>query len=255
MVKEQDFMRKGLVITGSVIAAAGAIWFLRPAGEDSVKTTPPAPEAKPAPAAAKAAVDSEKPERRVEPMPEYAYASGMRPGETRPGSRPDTIIVQPVTPGPPKEIKANYRVPTPDEDPRIDRTEDGELVFNDAITMARHLHDPAAAPEEDVEILEAIIGYYRMVYSMNPVAGENADVLYALTGNNPQNIVVFPDDHPDLSANGELLDRWGNPYFFHALSRTSMDIWSSGTDGKLGTADDVKLGAEDPSLQLEGDLE
>ena len=108
----------------------------------------------------------------------------------------------------------------------------------------RQLHDPACEPAEDLRLLDAILGFYRLVYQSNPVAGENIDVATALVGNNPHKIVVFPDDHPALDARGQINDRWGTPYFFHAESATKLDIWSAGPDGERGTNDDLKLGLD-----------
>jgi len=168
----------------------------------------------------------------------------MTPGEVRPGPKPGTLVVQPFQPGPPKTISVNYRVPTHREDARITKRPDGATVFEEAIYLARQLHTSQTPPGEDLQILDTILGYYRLVYRTNPVAGENLEVMAALTGKNEHTIVVFPPDHPDLNSSGELLDRWGQPYYFHALSSTKLDIWSPGPDRKRNTSDDLKLGLE-----------
>ena len=38
---------------------------------------------------------------------------------------------------------------------------------------------------------------------------------------------------------GELVDRWGTPYFFHSVSAEKMEIVSAGPDKELWTDDDV----------------
>lgn len=169
--------------------------------------------------------------------------TGMQPGEVRPGPDPGTLIVQPFQPDPPKTISADYRVPTHRDDARITRNSDGSVVFEQAIELAHQLHSAENQPLDDLQILDAILGFYRLVYRSNPV-GENLEVLAALTGKNPHKIVVFPSDHPSFNASGELLDRWGTPYFFHALSGTRLDILSPGPDKKRNTRDDIKLGLE-----------
>jgi hypothetical protein len=198
--------------------------------------------------------DAEKPEFVVTPAVATSnvlpHDMRLKPGEVVPGTRPGTIIVQPMQPGPPKEIYDSYIVPTAAEDPRIDRLADGRLLFHEPIAMAGQLHKKGADPYNDVGILEGILGYYRLMYRENPVAESNISIIEALTGKNQHNMVVFPDDHPDLNAQGQLLDRWGTPYFFHALSSTQMDILSAGADRKRGTLDDIKLGETDESLQL-----
>ena len=166
----------------------------------------------------------------------------LQPGETRPGKTPGTVLVQPFQPGPPKEISRNYRVPTHLDDARISRTEDGRIIFEQAIELANKLHSTNTPFEEDVHILDSILGYYRMIYNSNPVAGENFEVINCLTGKNRQKVVVFPINHPDLDDQGNLVDRWGTPYFFHAISATQLDIQSAGPDRERGSQDDIKLG-------------
>lgn len=179
-------------------------------------------------------------------LPEKNIAPPLQPGQTRPGTRPGTLIVQPFQPGPPKEISSKYRVPSHRDDARITRTDDGRLIFEQSINLARQLHDKDIPAEEDIQILDAILGYYRMMNKSNPVAGENFEVINSLMGKNKQSIVVFPTNHPDLDENGNLLDRWGTPYFFHSLSATLLDIQSAGPDRQRGSADDLKLGYELP---------
>ncbi len=72
----------------------------------------------------------------------------------------------------------------------------------------------------------------------NPV-GLNEEITAALVGRNKKGVAVLPKNHPAISPKGELTDRWGSPYFFHALSGTQMEIRSSGPDRKRYTADDI----------------
>jgi hypothetical protein len=37
-----------------------------------------------------------------------------------------------------------------------------------------------------------------------------------------------------------LIDRWGTPYFFHALSGEHMEIHSAGPDRQFHSADDLR---------------
>ena len=173
----------------------------------------------------------------------------MQPGETRPGKAADTVLVQPFQPGPPKEISRNYRVPTHLDDARISKTEDGRIIFEQAIELANKLHSKNTPFEEDIQILDAIFGYYRMIYKSNPVAGENFEVINSLSGKNRQKLVVFPINHPDLDEQGNLVDRWGTPYFFHAISATQLDIQSAGPDRERGSQDDIDLGYRLPESE------
>ena len=47
---------------------------------------------------------------------------------------------------------------------------------------------------------------------------------------------------------GELIDRWGTPFFFHQLSREFMQVRSAGPDRRHFTADDVLWPAADPEV-------
>lgn len=124
-------------------------------------------------------------------------------------------------------------------DQRVRTDEKGQRIMTEAVEMANRLHSEEQSPEEDLEYLQQIFGIYRLSFQRNPVAGDNQMVMEALLGSNPGSLAVFPANHPSLDANGRLLDRWGNPYFFHALSGTEMEIFSAGPDGELNTGDDI----------------
>ncbi|MEM7146444.1 MAG: hypothetical protein AAF591_15015 [Verrucomicrobiota bacterium] len=137
-------------------------------------------------------------------------------------------------------------------DPRVSHTNDGKHVFNESIAIARQLHAPNTEPEEDVSRLNDIVTFYRTLLKQNPEAGDNQSIVAALTGENEKNIVVFPPDHPALNGNGQLLDRWQTPYFFHALSGNEMEIFSAGPDQIMGTNDDIAFTDRDHSDFLQG---
>jgi hypothetical protein len=71
----------------------------------------------------------------------------------------------------------------------------------------------------------------------NPV-GLNSEITAALTGQNSLRLALIPPDHSAINREGELTDRWGTPFFFHAESATRMTITSAGPDKKLHTPDD-----------------
>lgn len=106
------------------------------------------------------------------------------------------------------------------------------------IDLAFELGD--ADPLTDLEIVGEMFHHYQRVFRANPV-GENYEITAALLGDNAKGLAYIPADHPALNEFGELCDRWGNPYWFHSLSGTEMDVVSRGPDGKLHTPDDVKL--------------
>ncbi len=81
---------------------------------------------------------------------------------------------------------------------------------------------------------------YRSTLGENPV-GTNAEIMKSLMGGNPRKIMIQPDgeDGTKLNGDGELIDRYGRPYFFHQISGQEMEIRSAGADGKMWTNDDV----------------
>ena len=84
--------------------------------------------------------------------------------------------------------------------------------------------------------------YQRMVKDPGGLpTGLNVEITRALTGHNRAGLVFLPPDHPAISRDGELLDRWGHPYFFHALSSRDMQVCSSGPDRQWWTADDLQV--------------
>ncbi len=79
---------------------------------------------------------------------------------------------------------------------------------------------------------------YRTLSGENPV-GTNAEITKALMGGNPKHAMLGPADGQGINAQGELIDQWGTPYFFHQMSGTHMEIRSAGPDQKMWTSDDV----------------
>lgn len=106
--------------------------------------------------------------------------------------------------------------------------------------LADTLNTPTSTIRTDLSVVNEIISAFRTNFPRegNPV-GTNAEITAVLTGQNKLRLAVIPPDHPAISrATGELLDRWGTPFFFHAESGTRMSITSAGPDKKLHTPDD-----------------
>ena len=72
----------------------------------------------------------------------------------------------------------------------------------------------------------------------NPT-GTNAEIMKGVMGGNPANAVLGPPEGQQINEQGELIDRWGTPYFFHQLTAEQMEIRSAGPDRKMWTTDDV----------------
>jgi hypothetical protein len=90
----------------------------------------------------------------------------------------------------------------------------------------------------DFEEVALMLRNYRALTGENPV-GTNAEIVKALNGDNPKGAHLGPPDGEGLNENGELIDRWGTPYFFHALTKDLMEIHSAGPDRRMWNEDDL----------------
>jgi hypothetical protein len=80
---------------------------------------------------------------------------------------------------------------------------------------------------------------YGQMFGGDPV-GNNPEITAELTGKNPKQINFLTDvEGMTVNQNGELVDQWGTPYFFHQLSGSDMEVRSAGPDRKMWTSDDI----------------
>ena len=106
-------------------------------------------------------------------------------------------------------------------------------------TLADSLNSPSTNIAADLRLVALVLETIRSNFprSGNPV-GLNSEITATLTGQNQLRLALIPPDHPAINREGELTDRWGTPFFFHAESATRMTITSAGPDKKLHTPDD-----------------
>ncbi|MFT4639120.1 MAG: hypothetical protein ACI8T1_002444 [Verrucomicrobiales bacterium] len=165
---------------------------------------------------------------------------------------PSQASKHPISPASTTTFPPEEASPSPQNvDPRLERLPDGHVVLRDAVNLAKTLHRPESMADSDLEALDQIITLYHFIYKANPVGSENEEIMAQLIGKNPKKVIFFPPDHPNLSEAGALLDRWGNPYYFHPLSADRMDLRSAGDDAKLWTNDDVSLGLDEQATELQ----
>lgn len=82
---------------------------------------------------------------------------------------------------------------------------------------------------------------YALKFGGNPV-GDNAEITAALRGQNArQSVFLTTSDGLRVNGEGQAVDAWSTPYFFHQLSRTEMEIRSAGPDRRMWTTDDLVL--------------
>jgi hypothetical protein len=94
-------------------------------------------------------------------------------------------------------------------------------------------------PETILQNIRRVVHLYGDTFGGDPV-GTNPEITAALNGHNPKQI-NFLRDQPgvQINANGEMIDSWGTPYFFHQLSAHVMEIHSAGPDKIMWTSDDL----------------
>jgi len=95
-----------------------------------------------------------------------------------------------------------------------------------------------ADAQMEVRLVRRMIHDYHTLMGQNPV-GTNAEIMKTVMGGNDRQAALGPPEGVSLNGNGELVDRWQTPYFFHQISQDVMEIRSAGPDKILGTADDI----------------
>ena len=146
-------------------------------------------------------------------------APAERPSQVpKPEAAPPPPVTSSVTPGAPMTTTPPTPPPAPTPPKRPPDQEDPAVL--------------------EAESLALNIRHFGQRFGGNPV-GTNAEIVKALTGGNQKGAVYLPGDLKRLNENGELIDRWGTPYFFHANSATEMEVRSAGPDKTLYTTDDV----------------
>ena len=103
---------------------------------------------------------------------------------------------------------------------------------------ARRAVDAEPEIAADFDKIFLMLRDYRTLAGENPV-GTNAEIMKALMGGNPKGAQLGPPEGQSLNENGELIDRWGTPYFFHQLSKDLMEVHSAGPDRRMGSEDDL----------------
>jgi hypothetical protein len=107
------------------------------------------------------------------------------------------------------------------------------------LALSSQLAEPDGTAEEDVGNLEELVRSFTRFVGTAPEGGLNYEIVRSLQGDNPMHMVFLAKDHPKLNAEGELLDRFGTPYYFHPVSKTQIDVRSAGPDKALWSNDDI----------------
>ncbi|HEY5792681.1 MAG TPA: hypothetical protein VIS74_05240 [Chthoniobacterales bacterium] len=162
-------------------------------------------------------------------------AAGIRP------AAPPSISS--AAPPPPVATSAGPK-PKVDEKP-AEQTAAGIYFLPEIAEISRNLNAPRGSVEEDVMIIRGVIEIYRRNNAgAVPEGFDNAQITAKLRGENARRFSVLDPnlESSALNAKGELLDRWGTPYYFHKASRELLEVRSAGPDGKFWSRDDVPAG-------------
>jgi hypothetical protein len=101
---------------------------------------------------------------------------------------------------------------------------------------------------DDVQSVRSLLEEYRRAFGAVPLGELNDEIVRRLQGENPKGIAVLPKQHPNLNADGELVDRWGTAYRFHPETSWLTTVRSAGPDKKMWTSDDILSAELDPDL-------
>jgi hypothetical protein len=97
----------------------------------------------------------------------------------------------------------------------------------------------AVGPQTALQNVRRAVHQYGEMFGGNPV-GTNPEITSQLSGDNPKHInFISPQPGAHIDAEGELVDEWGTPYFFHQISGSEMEIHSAGPDKIMWTSDDL----------------
>jgi hypothetical protein len=130
-----------------------------------------------------------------------------------------------------------------------------ELSTTESPDLANRLGAQNTKPETEVRIVLDLLKLHRRLFGAYPAGENNSQFVNALLGANKTKVPLLPRDHPRLNANGELVDAWGTPFFFHQNSSSSVEVRSAGSDRMLYTDDDFVAGKRpshsDPSATVD----
>lgn len=96
---------------------------------------------------------------------------------------------------------------------------------------------PNQSPQERLSAVMSLLDFYTQALGSTP-CGHNELVVSALLGDNEKGAQMILNDCPAIRQ-GQLVDEWGEPYWFHTVSNREIDVRSAGPDRELFTSDDV----------------
>lgn len=140
------------------------------------------------------------------------------------------------------EIQASptgARIEAPAEVPRLLPAR-AETPENPVYSWERLLVEGGTPVEDRAALQDIVINYLQSApHSTRPPLGSNEEITRALMDRDALGESAIPASHPAI-VSGQLVDRWGSPWFFHQQSADGIDVRCAGPDRKLFTEDDLK---------------
>jgi len=113
-------------------------------------------------------------------------------------------------------------------------------------TILRDYANTNLPPQNDLTLMSRLMENSLLLLKSagNRPLSANEDWAALLLGKNAAQEHFLPNHHVALNPQGQLIDRWGSPLFFHALGTGRYEIRSAGPDKKLWTTDDLHRNAD-----------
>ena len=195
------------------------MWFGR---EVTLEPPPQAPDVSSSPETARSAAAGVLADRSAAPAPH----AGPEPSPLATPQAEPVRITSSVVPGIPMGRGSSARPP-----PAV-------IALPPGVRGSSTRPEPQTEVKADLENVQSMLRDFRTRLGGNPV-GSNAEIMRSVMGDNSARATLGPPAGQSLNEQGELLDRWGTPYFFHQLSKTSTEVRSAGPDRTMYTGDDL----------------
>jgi hypothetical protein len=118
-------------------------------------------------------------------------------------------------------------------------------------TILRGYANTNLPPENDLTLMARLMENSLLLLKSaahRPLSA-NEDWADLFRGKNAAREEFLPAQHVALNDQGQLIDRWQTPLFFHALGGGRYEIRSAGPDSKLWTEDDLQRNANGTILR------
>jgi len=160
-----------------------------------------------------------------------------RPAPTRAPAASSVEKAAPIAGNPPQGIPEGKAPPPVSEATPLPPLPSQTVVTRSGVPMPPPPPIDEATIERELTHVQFMLRQFRDVLGENPI-GNNAEIMAAVLGKNLKQAKIGAPEGQILNQDGELLDHWGTPYFFHAVSKDEMEVRSAGPDRRLWTGDD-----------------